>query len=450
MLNAESNISPAFLGIDVGTSGIRAIIIDTNNKILATSMRDMPAPIQASNQAQPYYQAQPNYYEQEPLIWWQTLQTVLANLAGQFDFKHIATVSLDATSGTVLLISQQGDPLTTALMYNDQRAMEYVSKIEQYAPQNSPTCSATSGLAKALWLLNNTTQAETAHLAHQADWLAGQLTQSFHQTDSNNALKSGYDPVNKRWPQWLNNLGIQTSQLPQVTDAGTLLCPLDTQIIQKYGFNPEVQLVSGSTDSTAALLATGASRIGDAVTSLGSTLVLKIISDKPVFSSEEGIYSQPLGKHWLVGGASNTGGAVLRHFFTDQQMSELETQLQPGQPTGLHYYPLLQSGERFPINNPHLPSCLTPRPENEATFFQAMLEGITSIEQQGFQKLQQHGAPAPKRLFSVGGGTVNKAWTTIRKQILKIPMHDALNQHAAFGAALLAKQGYDNQNYKTA
>jgi len=432
--------SPHFLGIDVGTSGIRAIVINNNKQVLASSMQNMPAAAAASAQDQ----AHPQHYEQQPSIWWQTLQTVLTDLSQQFNFSNIASVSLDATSSTVLLTNQQGKPLTTGLMYNDQRAINYVEKIKQVAPKDSPTCSATSGLAKILWLLDQQPQTKTAYITHQADWLAGQLTQGFHNTDANNALKTGYDAINKQWPTWLNKLGISKGQLPQVTPAGTLLYPLDKNIIQQFGFNNRVQLVSGTTDSTAALLATGANQVGDAVTSLGSTLVLKIISEQYISSSAEGIYSQPFGKHWLVGGASNSGGAVLRHYFSDTQMNELEAQLEPNKNTKLNYYPLLQTGERFPNNDPEQLPRLTPRPENDAVFFQALLEGISNIEQHGYQKLQQCGAPTPKRLFSIGGGTVNKAWWNIRKQILNIPMHPTLNNHAAFGAALLAKQGYDS------
>ncbi len=436
--NIEQGQLAAFLGIDVGTSGIRAIVIDAGCHVLASSMQALPTP------AQP----QPQYVEQQPAIWWHTLQTVLTRLTKQFDFKRIVSVSLDATSGTVLLLNQQGQPLTTGLMYNDQRAAQFVEKIKRVAPENSPTRAATSGLAKILWLVEHHPLTEAAYIAHQADWLAGQLTQQFHQTDSNNALKTGYDPINKQWPGWLPELGIQPAQLPQVTAAGTPLCKLDKAIVQQFGFNVQAQFVSGTTDSTAALLATGADQVGDAVTSLGSTLVLKIISDKAVFSNAEGIYSQPFGKRWLVGGASNSGGAVLRHYFSDAQMAELEAQLHPAKSTGLNYYPLLQTGERFPDNNPQQTPCLTPRPDNDAVFFQAMLESISKIEQRGYQKLQQCGAPKPKRLFSVGGGTVNKAWTKIRNQLLNIPMQDTLNNHAAFGTALLAKQGYDSQKQK--
>ncbi len=435
MQSSKQSCPAAFLGIDVGTSGIRAIVINKDRHVLASSMQNMPAP----------EQPQPQYFEQQPGIWWQTLQTVLTTLASQFDFKQIASVSLDATSGTVLLVNEQGKPLTTGLMYNDQRALKFVEKIKCVAPENSAACSATSGLAKALWLLEHNSQTEPVYLAHQSDWLAGQLTQQFQQTDSNNALKTGYDPINKQWPGWLSKLGIANTLLPQVSAAGTALGRLDKKIIQQFGFNEQVQFVSGTTDSTAALLATGAHQVGDAVTSLGSTLVLKIISDAPIFSNAEGIYSQPFGKHWLVGGASNSGGAVLRHYFSDTQMAELETQLNPAQNTELDYYPLLQTGERFPNNNPQQAPCLTPHPNNDAVFFQAMLEGISKIEQLGYQKLQQCGAPVPKRLFSIGGGTVNKSWTTSRNQLLKIPMQNSLNNHAAFGTALLAKQGYDNR-----
>ncbi len=63
-----------------------------------------------------------------------------------------------------------------------------------------------------------------------------------------------------------------------------------------------------------------------------------------------------------AGGASNTGGAVLKEFFTSDQLKELSAQIDPDQPSGLDYYPLTKPGERFPVNDPHLEPRLTPRP----------------------------------------------------------------------------------------
>ena len=86
-----------------------------------------------------------------------------------------------------------------------------------------------------------------------------------------------------------------------------------------------------------------------AVTSLGSTLAIKLLSERRVpDDARYGLYSHRLGAGWLVGGASNTGGAVLRRHFTDDQLAALSKRMDPGTPTGLDYYPLNTPGERFP------------------------------------------------------------------------------------------------------
>lgn len=76
------------------------------------------------------------------------------------------------------------------------------------------------------------------------------------------------------------------------------------------------------------------------------------------------------GNSWLVGGASNTGGAVLRQYFTSEQLQQLSAKIDPSQPSGLHYYPLTKPGERFPVNDPQLQPQLAPRPADDAQFLQ--------------------------------------------------------------------------------
>jgi sugar (pentulose or hexulose) kinase len=199
--------------------------------------------------------------------------------------------------------------------------------------------------------------------------------------------------------------------------------------------------VTGTTDSTAAVLATGASAPGDAVTTLGSTLVLKLVSEHPITAPEYGVYSQRLGELWLVGGASNSGGAVCAHYLSPERMKELTPELDPDQVTGLDYYPLLQPGERFPVNDPDYPPRMMPRPPRDAAFFQALLEGMSRIEKRGYRLLTELGAPAPRRVLSLGGGATNPAWRRIRERMLGIPVLVAEHQEAAYGAALLARKG---------
>ncbi len=215
--------------------------------------------------------------------------------------------------------------------------------------------------------------------------------------------------------------------------ASELELPLDTLII------------AGTTDSTAAFLATGAKEIGDAVTSLGSTMVLKVIHHEPINDPRRGIYSQPLGEHWLVGGSSNSGGAVLKYFFSDEEMLELSQKINPEKPTGLDYYPLLEPGERFPINDPKLQPKLTPRVKDDVIFFQALLEGIAEIEHRGYRLLEDAGAAYPHSVLTAGGGSINRTWHTIREQKLGVPVHVAHHAAAAYGSALLALKHYQEE-----
>ncbi len=117
--------------------------------------------------------------------------------------------------------------------------------------------------------------------------------------------------------------------------------------------------------------------------------------------SNRGIYSHRLGNFWLVGGASNTGGAVLNQFFSDEKLEELSTQIQADRESPMDYYPLAKPGERFPVNDPHLPPRLQPRPENPVEFLHGLLESLARIEAQGYSPATAGDAVNP--VYSAGG-----------------------------------------------
>jgi sugar (pentulose or hexulose) kinase len=423
--------STLFVGIDLGTSGCRAIAINADGEIKAHSQ---------------LHYLEHNLSAHKPADWWHATQAVLRDIITQTNLQHIEAISIDGTSGTVLLCDDHGQPLTPALMYNDARAKSEAHYLKQYAPKNSIVLSATSGLAKVLWLLEHYPQDNDFHIVHQADWVAGMLSQRFDVTDFNNALKTGFDPVNKIWPLWLKDLlenaNINASCLPRVQQPGSVIKTIHPALANELKLPLDVDIISGTTDSTAAFIASGAHKVGDAVTSLGSTLVLKIISDIPVNNPAYGIYSQPYGKHWLVGGASNSGGAVLRYYFSDEQMQELSKNINPDQLTGLSYYPLLNKGERFPVNDPELAPRLSPKVEDDVTFFQALLEGIADIEYTGYKLLEDLGAPYPESVKTTGGGGINTVWSQIREQKLGVPVVNSKHNSAAYGSALLAAKNY--------
>ena len=420
-----------YLGIDVGTSGCRACVIDDQAGILAEAAVGLPSPL-----------ARDGGSEQDGELWWQALCRLLDDLSQLTPMADIAALSLDGTSSTLLCCREDGTPMAPAFMYNDARSRAEAARIARVAPPASGAHGASSSLAKLLFLKSQGLTKDAAHVLHQADWLLGRLGDRYGVTDENNALKLGYDPVQRCWPDWLDALNLNRRLLPRVVPPGQVTGTLDARWRQRWGFGETTRIVSGTTDSTAAFLATGAAP-GEAVTSLGSTLVLKVYTDRPVFEPRYGIYSHRLGDLWLAGGASNSGGTVLRQYFSPGEIETFTRQLRPSVPTGLDYYPLPATGERFPVNDPSLSPRLQPRPPEDAVFFQGILEGIAAIEARGYRLLEQLGAPYPTRVHTTGGGAGNPGWQAIRQTALGLPVIAAVHQQAAFGAALLAKQGME-------
>ncbi len=416
-----------FVGLDLGTSGVRACAIDTERQLQAEAALPLP-PSQRDDRGGS---------KQQPADWLTISLQVLHGLGQSLGtrVRDIAAIAVDGTSASLLPCTLDGQPLGPALMYDDSSCGAELNPYKERIPVDSPARSASTSLGK--WLHFHKQLTGNFIALHQADWISGCLCGDFGHSDANNAIKLGYDALAHRWPDWLAEI-MPAATLPQVHAAGTPLGSITPSMARQTGLPPDTLVCSGTTDSTAAVLASGIHRPGQAVSVLGSTLVLKVLSEQPLWASEYGIYSQPLGDHWLVGGASNSGGAVLLKYFSQEQLTRMTPLLRPDQPTGMDYYPLLRPGERFPVQDPDLQPRLEPRPEEPLRFFQAMLEGMANIEATGYRLLQQIGAPWPSEVVSIGGGSTNPAWQQMRQDRLGLPVRRAAHQQAAYGTALLA------------
>lgn len=408
-----------YLGIDFGTSGARAVVIDEHQSIHTQKEVSFP----------------PNYDLVQQ--WREALFFLLDEIPRNLK-EGMSRIAINGTSSTVLLSDRAGKPLTVPLLYNYRVPDAIIQNLSAIAPKDHVVQSASSSLGKLLFWEQQGILSSASFFLHQADWLGFLLHGKLGITDYHNALKLGYDVENLCYPQWLKNRP-SFAILPQVFPPGTVIGEITPQIAQQFHFPSHCQVCTGTTDSIAAFIASGATQPGEAVTSLGSTLVLKLLSETPVQASQYGIYSHRFGHLWLTGGASNTGGAVLKHFFNDELLKELSTQINPTQPTQLDYYPLLESGERFPINDPNLSPKLTPRPDSDLIFLQGLLESIARIEAQGYQKLQELGATPLKKVYTAGGGAKNEVWQKIREQSLQVTVSPSVNTDAAYGSAVLAK-----------
>ncbi len=421
-MSANNTLS---LGLDIGTSGVRGICIKNNYRIVASAR----AGIQDSSR-----EALRN-----PFNWKGMLNHVLADIGRQINPADVASISVDGQSGTVLLCDDEGGLFeNTSLLYNDTPSEQTVNELTTLIG----SCPATLGRAFELW--KKLGQPEKFHVVHQADWIAGLFCGRFNQSDENNALKTGYSPLTKSWNFPQEKLPFNEAALPAVRMPSSLMGMATTDFSKSAGLSIKCRLVSGTTDGTAGFIAASGLQnlsAGTAVTSLGTTLVIKIVADKDIESAQFGVYSHKLMDVWVAGGASNSGAGTLLNYFSPHQLDELSRQIDPIVASPLNYYPLIVKGERFPVNDLEMVSRVEPRPDNDAEFLSGLFESIARIEKQAYETLDSLGAPYPTIIKTVGGGSHNEVWTKIRERILGVQVITAEQPSAAFGSALIAQFG---------
>jgi sugar (pentulose or hexulose) kinase len=415
---------PLVIGIDIGTSGARAVAMDAAFNVVGSGSAKL-ADFSADHR--------------DPVIWWQAVQTALGQVLDAIDRKQVRAIAIDGTSGTMLPVSADGAPLAVPMMYNDPvEDADILARIAAYAPKESAAHGATSGLAKALAFQS---VPDVFRIIHQADWLAGHFTGFYDVSDENNALKTGYDPVTRSWPDWIAGTGARLDLLPDVLPAGAPIAGISEDAADAFGLAVDVVIVAGTTDGCASFMATGADQPGDAVSALGTTLTVKMLSDRPLFAPDYGLYSHRIGNMWLAGGASNTGGVVLSAHFDNERIAALSAKIDPATDTGLDYYPLVRDGERFPVNDPAMKPRMTPRPQSDAEFLKAIFEGIAGVEALAYQRLMSLGSPELRSIRTVGGGAKNAVWTAIRNRKIAVPFLPVASEEAAAGTARLALIG---------
>ena len=415
------------LGIDIGTSGVRTAVLDGGTLVSmarAEHPKQDPQNIDANG-------------------WWAAVADCLTSqmeeLRGlNIDPSTITGIAVDGTSGSMVLTDAALTPVSPALMYNSKGFDAEAAIIAGSIEGDHITKGSNSALARAMRLVSLATN-KPAHLLHQADFIAAKLMGVGGFSDYNSALKTGFDPENESWPTWIGNV-IDPMLLPKVQNPGSAIANVSKSVAKEFGLSPNAMVHAGTTDSIAAFLACAPMEDGVAVTSLGSTLAIKLLSTKRIDDPAVGLYSHRLGDLWLVGGASNTGGAVLKQYFSDDELNNLSKRIDPDSPLDLGFYPLKEPGERFPINDPNLPPKLDPRPEDDAAFLQAMLEGMSRIEAQCFDEIARRGGSTPTKIYTAGGGAKNDKWTAIRARYLGQTPQQAASSEAAIGVASLARQ----------
>jgi len=425
-----------FCGIDVGTQGARCVLVGARGRVAAEAERAFP-------DAAIYRQE--GRFEQEPGAWTTALCQALSECLQEVN-GSVAAVGVTSTSGTLCTLDSGHRSLIPAIMYNDARADAEARQLQSVAADLTGRLgyrfSSSFGLPKILWLKRNRPEVfrRAALFCSPTDYIIGWLTGEWGRSDQTNMLKFGYDLLGDRWPAFIEGrLGIPLSRLPRVQRSGEPAGQVSAEGAEGTGLPEGTPVVAGMTDGCACQISSGAAAPGQFNTTIGTTLVIKGVSERLLLDPLGRIYCHrhPAG-WWLPGGASNTGAECLAREFGDQETERLSAVALEHSPTGLVSYPLVGIGERFPFQRPEAEGFLLGQPKSREELFAAYLEGVACLERLAYDTLQELGARIRGPIFSAGGGSRSEAWLQIRAGTLGRPVRRPAVTGAAMGAAILA------------
>lgn len=428
MTTASAGIIDVFLGLDVGTQGVRAVALDGCGDVLARA----EVPFSLDSRA-----------DEQPTQDWVaaaevTLRRVAQRLASIGPRYRPVTLAVSGTSGTVVPFDDRYEPLHPALMYSDPRSATQASRVSEAIP--GLPVNASWGLPKLVWFRDTFPDLDrrVRTWRHVTDVLVGWLTGQWDVTDETSALKTGYDIEARRWPPELESLlGIRLEVLPAVVPAGTPVGTIQSTRAGDLGLPDNMIITTGMTDGCASQVAAGATRPGDWSTTMGTTLVVKGVTRQPL--------NDPLGRfythrhpdgYWMPGGASNTGADWVARDFARSDLIKLNRAASDLIPTGVLAWPLSRPGERFPFVAPTATG-FEPTGLSEEVRFTARLEGVAAIERCAYDLLEELCGEHVECVYSAGGGSRSDTWLAIRSTFLRRPIVIARHPDGAVGAAIV-------------
>jgi len=427
----------ALLGIDVGTSGVRAVAVTPSGELLA----------EADERIRQDRRAAGGIHEQDPGEWWQALCSVAQRIFQEMQKDPCGTelrgVAVTSTSGTLVVADAQGSPLRPAILYDDGRGVEIAEELNQQGAASSIRLGPSFSLVKAAWVRRQEPALweRTRYLLSPADWLSGKLSGEFGISDFTNALKLGYDPESGSWMESVCGAGLPVDRLPLVRRPSQPIAKLSKAAAVETGLPPGTPVLAGATDGMASLIASGASARGDANTTLGSTLVWKVLHDgKP--ATHRGVYFHlHPGGLWVPGAASNTGLGSIRIADGAASPEEMDRLAAGYFPTPVVCYMLPGQGERFPFAQPRAESFVEGNPRDAGESYAAQLQSIAFVERWGYEILESCGVRVGNRVFSTGAAARSPVLSQLRANVLGKTVVQPRYPTAAFGAAILAATG---------
>ena len=447
-----------YLGIDLGTSGVKLLLLDGAQTIVATA-----------DAAVPQYRPQPTWSEQYPADWMAAVETAVAQMRSQAPaaWAQVRGVGLSGHMHGAVVLGAQANVLRPAILWNDGRASAECAALEQAVPASR---QITGNLAmpgftapKLLWLRTHEPEvfAQIRTVLLPKDWLRLQLTGDAVSDMSDASGTLWLDVQARAWsPAMLQASGLDASQMPLLAEGSAATGTLRGDVARRWGLGDGVVVAAGAGDNAASAVGVGARTTGQGFVSLGTSGVVFRVTDAFAPATERAVhaFAHALPQRWhhmsVMLSAASAFGWVTRLIGRgdEAQLSDavgaMPASRQAQAPLFLPYL----SGERTPHNNAAATGVFMGlRAEHDATdLAYAVMEGVgfglldglnamraAGVGQGSVVAVAGHGDAA---LALVGGGARSNPWAQLLASALDCPLQRPQGAHAAaaLGAARLA------------
>jgi xylulokinase len=428
-----------FIGLDLGTSGLKGILIDADQNILA----EATAPLEVNR-------PHDGWSEQAPATWLDAADAVMRALGAKVSLDAVRGIGLSGQMHGATLLDANGEVLRPCILWNDTR-----SAVEAAALDADPRFRALTGnivfpgftAPKLVWVRNHepSTFARVAKILLPKDylrlWLTGEAV-----ADMSDAAGTSWLDVRRR--DWSDDLlaatGLDRAQMPRLVEGSAVSGRLRDALAATWGLPKGVVIAGGGGDNAASAVGVGVVNAGDAFVSLGTSGVLFAASPayQPDPATAVHTFCHALPNTWHQMGVILAAGDAMNWFaqVLGAPSAALTVKLGPLRaPSRTLFLPYL-GGERTPHNDARIRASFLhlEHGTDQAAMVRAVLEGVTHAVRDSYDALTSTGTRIT-RLIAVGGGSRSDYWVSAIATSLGLPIElpVAGDFGGAFGAARL-------------
>ena len=436
-----------YIGIDLGTSAVKLLLVDEKGKIAGSVTKEYPLSF-----------PQPGWSEQSPLDWWNAVVAGVKELLRPIDASEVKAIGCGGQMHGLVALDENDDVIRPAILWNDGRTDQEVDYLNNEIGK-SVLSARTANIAfagftapKILWMQNNEPEnfKRIRKIMLPKDYINYRLT-GVHSCDYSDA--SGMlllDVAHKTWSKEMLDLcGVTETQMPKLFESYDVTGMLLPEAAKALGLSENVKVVAGAGDNAAAAVGTGTVKDGSCNISLGTSGTIFIASDKFGVDPFNALHSfaHANGRYHLMG--CILSAASCNKWFCDEilktkdyageQISITDDKLGSNR---VYFLPYLM-GERSPINDTNARGTFTglSMDSTRADMLQAVLEGVAFAVRDCFEVAKALDIPIESSRLC-GGGAKSPLWRKIVANVLNIRLEiPQAEEGPGFGGAMLAMVG---------